>query len=54
MSYSSSCSTSLHSADAGEGILSRATVSQPALALRTFGRERQHGSGLDTELLATS
>ena len=54
MSYRSSCSTSPHSADAGEGALSRATVSQPALPLRTFKRKRQHGTGLNNELLATS
>ena len=54
MSYSSSCSTSLHSADAGGGTLSKATVSQPALPLRTFERKRQHGTGLNNELLATS
>ena len=54
MSHSSSCSTSLHSADAGGGTLSRANVSQPALPLRTFERKRQHGTGLNSELLATS
>ena len=54
MSYSSSCSTSLHSEEAGGGILSRVTVRQPALPLRTFERKRQHGTGLNNELLATS
>ena len=54
MSYRSLCSTSPHSADAGGATLSRATVSQPALPLRTFERKRQHGTGLNNELLATS